>query len=108
MIARTFVLAVTTLVPAAFVLVRGAIQDRSAVPGSLGATTGIVPASLVVTAGGWVLLASLALTLGALTRNSDIVERGTSAVKPAVPRLGTALVIAGISAFAFAFAASGF
>ena len=45
--ARTFVMAITALVPAAFLLITGVIRDRSAVPGSLGATTiGVVPAAL--------------------------------------------------------------
>ncbi len=101
-IARTFAWAITALVPAAFLLVTGVIRDRSAVPGSLGATIGVVPASAIVTAGGWVLLTGLALTLGALARNAQRVERGTSAVKPASPRLGAALVIAGAAAFALA------
>jgi hypothetical protein len=42
------------------------------------------------------------LALGALARNAQRVERGTSAVKPASPRLGAALVIAGAAAFALA------
>jgi hypothetical protein len=106
--ARTFVMAASALVPAAFLLVAGGIRDRSAVPGSMGAAIGVAPASLVVTAGGWALLASLALTLGALTRNTNFVERGTSAVRPASPRLGVALVIAAAAAFVFALVASGF
>jgi hypothetical protein len=106
--ARTFVLAITALVPAAFLLVTSVVRDRSAVPGSLGATIGVVPASLVVTVGGWALLASLALTLGALARNSSLVERGTSAVRPATPQLGAALMIAGGAAFALAMTASDF
>lgn len=103
--ARTFVLSVSALVPAGFLLVAGAIQDRSPVPGSLGATLGIVPASLLVTAAGWIVLAGLALVLGRLLRNAAIVERGTSAVKPAAPGLGAALAIAGAAAFALALTA---
>jgi hypothetical protein len=105
-IAQTFVLALTALAPAAFLLVIDVIRDRSAVPGSLGATMGILPASLIVTAFGWALLAGVALTLGTLARNSAIVERGTSAVKAASPRLGAALVIAGAAAFALALTGS--
>jgi hypothetical protein len=78
--ARTFVMAVTALLPAAFVLVTDVIRDRSAVPGSLGATLGSVAGSLSVVTGGWALLAGLALLLGAATRHPQIVERGTSAV----------------------------
>jgi hypothetical protein len=104
--ARTFVMAITALLPAAFLLVTSVIRDRSAVPGSLGATIGVLPASVVVAAGGWALLASLALMLGALSRNPIIVERGTSAVTPAFPHLGAALTIAGAAAFALALTAS--
>jgi hypothetical protein len=104
--ARTFVLAITALVPAAFLLISDVIRDRSAVPGSLGATIGIVQATILATATGWVFLAGLAIALGRLAHNSRRVERGTSAVEAASPRLGAALVIAGAAAFAFALAAS--
>jgi hypothetical protein len=103
--ARTFVLAISALVPAGFLLVTAAIQDRSPVPGSLGATFGVALASLLVTAFGWIVLAGLALVLGRLSRNAAIVERGTSAVKPAAPGLGAALAIAGAAAFALALTA---
>lgn len=100
--ARTFILAITALVPAGFLLVTGAIQDRVPVPGSLGASYGVMPASLVVTAAGWIGLVGLAFVLGRLSRNGTIVERGTSAVKPASPGLGAALAIASAGAFALA------
>ena len=104
--ARTFVMAVTALLPAAFVLVTDVIRDRSAVPGSLGATLGVVPGSLSIVIGGWALLAGLALLLGAAMRHPQIVERGTSAVPAASPRLGAALAIAGAAALALALVAS--
>jgi hypothetical protein len=104
--ARTFVMAVSALVPATLLLVTGFIRDRSAVPGSLGATLGVVPAALMVTATAWLLLAALALALGRLSRNRTIVEHGTSAVKSASPGLGAALIIAGAAAFALALTAS--
>jgi hypothetical protein len=103
--ARTFVLAVSALVPAGFLLVAAAVHDRSPVPGSLGATFGIVPAALLITTAGWIVLAGLALLLGRLSRNAAIAERGTSAVKAASPGMGTALVIAGAAAFALALTA---
>jgi len=105
--AQTFVMAITALVPAAFLLISGAIRDRSAVPGSLGVTMGVIPAALMVTATGWALVAGLAIAIGRLSRNPDVVERGTSAVKPASLSLGAALAVAGAGAFAFALAASG-
>ena len=104
--ARTFVMAVTALLPAAFVLATDVIRDRSAVPGSLGATLGVVPGSLSVVIGGWALLAGLALLLGAATRHPQIVERGTSAVPAASPRIGAALAVAGGAALALALVAS--
>ncbi len=105
-IARIFVMAVSALLPSAFVLVTGIIGDRSAVPGSLGATLGVIPGSLCVVIGGWALLAGLALLLGAATRHPQIVERGTSAVPAPSPRLGAALAIAGAAALALAIVAS--
>ena len=104
--AQTFVMAISALVPAAFLLIAGAIRDRSAVPGSLGATVGVLPAALMVTAAGWALVAGLAIVIGRLSRNPGVVERGTSAVKPASLSLGAALAAAGAAAFAFALAAS--
>ncbi len=89
--AQTFVMAISALVPATFLLIAGAIRDRLAVPGSLGATVGVLPAALIVTAAGWALLAGLAFVIGRLSRNPGVVERGISAVKPASlePRLGS-------------------
>jgi hypothetical protein len=104
--ARTFVLAITALVPAALLLITSVIRDRSAVPGSLGATIGVVPAALSVTVTGWALLAGLGMALGGLSRNASS-ERGTSAVTSASPGLGTALAIAGTAAFVLALTASG-
>jgi len=104
--AQTFVLAITALLPAAFLLLTGVIRDRAAVPGSLGDTMGVVPATIVITLTGWALFAGVAIALGSLSRNSRIVERGTSSVEAATPTLGPALVIAGAAAFAFALAAS--
>jgi hypothetical protein len=100
--ARTFVMAITALVPAAFLLIASVIRDRSAVPGSLAATFGVVPAALIVTATGWVLLAGLAMTLGRLSRNPGSVERGSAAVKRSSLSLGAALAIAGAAAFVLA------
>ena len=100
--ARTFVMAITALVPAAYVLITSVIRDRSAVPGSLGATIGVVPAALIVTATGWVLLAGLAITLGGLSRNPGSIERGSAAVKRSSLSLGGALAIAGVAAFVLA------
>ena len=104
--ARTFVLAITALVPAAFLLITSVIRDRSAAPGSLGATIGVVPAALSVTVTGWALLAGLGMVLGGLSRNGSS-ERGTSAVTSASPGLGAALAIAGTAAFVLALTASG-
>jgi hypothetical protein len=100
--ARTFVMAITALVPAAFLLIASVVRDRSAVPGSLGATIGVVPAALIVTAMGWALLAGLAITLGRLSRNPGSVERGSAAVKRSSLSLGGALAIAGAAAFVLA------
>jgi hypothetical protein len=105
--AQTFVKAITALVPAALLLITEAIRERSAVPGSLGATLGVVPAALIVTAMGWALLAGLAIALGRLSRNPSVIERGTSAVTGASPGLVTALAIAGAAALALALTASG-
>ena len=74
--------------------------------GSLGATLGVLPAALMVTAAGWALVAGLAIVIGRLSRNPGVVERGTSAVKPASLSLGAALAAAGAAAFAFALTAS--
>ena len=47
--ATNFLLTWTVLLPSIFVLVVPAVRERSAVPGSLGAMLGVVPASAVVT-----------------------------------------------------------
>jgi hypothetical protein len=104
--ARTFVLAITALVPAAFLLITSVIRDRSAAPGSLGTRIGVVPAALSVTVTGWALLAGLGMALGGLSRNGSS-EGGTSAVTPASPGLGAALAIAGTAALVLALTASG-
>jgi hypothetical protein len=62
--ARTFVLTITALVPAAFLLITSVIRDRSVAPGSLGTRIGVVPAALSVTVTGWALLAGLGMALG--------------------------------------------
>ena len=100
--ARTFALALTAVVPAAFVLVVADIRDRAAVPGSFGARIGVLPASIVVTAAGWALLAGGALVLGYVSRRLAVGEHGTSAVTPAHPPIGAALAVAGTSALVLA------
>jgi hypothetical protein len=100
--ARTFVLALTALVPAAFVLIVADIRDRAAVPGSFGASIGVLPASIVVTAAGWALVTGGALVLGLASRGSAVVEHGTSAVTPARPPIEAALAVGGTAALALA------
>jgi hypothetical protein len=100
--ARTFGLALTTLMPAAFVLMVAAIRDRAAVPGSFGARIGVIPASLAVTAGGWALIVGGALVLGYASRRTATVEYGAPVVKPARVPLEAALAVAGLAALVLA------
>ncbi len=100
--ARTFGLALTALMPAVFALMVAAIRDRAAVPGSFGARIGVIPASLALTAAGWALIVGGALVLGYASRRTARAEYGGLAVKPARVPLEAALVVAGVAALGLA------
>ncbi len=101
-LAKTFVLTWSALVPSIVVLVVSDIRERSVVPGSLGATLGIGPVSAIVTLVIWGAPALVAFALGALVRRRARVETGTTAVPRARPSLGVALVLSGLAACVFA------
>ena len=105
--ARTFVLAITALVPAAFLLITSVVRDRSAVPGSLGARIGRRARGAERDGDG--LGAPRWSGYGARRPLAQwrAVEPGTSAVTSASPGLGAALAIAGTAAFVLALTASG-
>jgi hypothetical protein len=100
--ARSFLLAWSSLVPATFALVVPDIRERAAVPGSLGATLGITTASILVTLAIWAGPAALAGILGAVVRRPAQVETGTTAVTAGWPPLGAALATAAAAAALFA------
>lgn len=99
--ARTFALAWTALAPALFLLVLPAVEERSAVPGSLGRTAGVIPAALIVTLGFWALPTTLALLVGRALRSPEVRTGTTPAPAARIP-MGAALVLAGTVAFGFA------
>jgi hypothetical protein len=101
-LARTFLITWAALVPAIFVLVVPDLRERSAVPGSLGDTLGIGPASALVTLAVWSGPALLAWALGASVRRPECVEMGTTAASRARPGLHAAILAGACAALLFA------
>lgn len=74
-IAFGFLAAWLALAPAVFLLAVPFVEDRLAVPGSLGQRYGVIGAALIVTSAFWSGPALLALALGRISRTGAI-ERG--------------------------------
>ncbi len=91
-IARGFLRGWVAMLPAIAVLALTAIEQRAAVPGSLGRQIGLVPATAVALSIVWGAPALLAVVLGAVAKTSAI-ERGTSAAMagPLSPTMAAAL-----------------
>jgi hypothetical protein len=99
--ATAFVVAWSALAPTVFALALPAMRNRAAVPGSLGAELGVVPATVVVAGGLWLLPVVVAIGVGTWLRTSDVEMPHPPAPGRSLP-LVAAVAIAGAAALLYA------
>jgi len=104
-IARGFLRGWLAMLPAMAVLAWQTMEHRAAVPGSLGRTMGLMPATVVALAVGWGAPALLAAALGEFSRTRDS-ERSATTVERSLPAWAAA-ILAGAMALATALRAAG-
>ena len=103
-IARGFLRGWLAMLPAMAVLAWQTMEHRAAVPGSLGRTMGLMPATVVALAVVWGAPALLAAALGAFSRR-QAPEQSATAVERSLPAWAAA-ILAGAMALATALRAA--